>query len=603
MKVFARACAVFARCGSATRRAFVVGLLAWVALLVVACPSSGGSGGRACVDDSVCESGQVCGSGGSCQSVPCATRRDCPGSSTCLASSLCGPVECANTADCGADSGRICRDGVCLAESSLPACGDGGTCQSGKVCNTTANRCEDCSTTAAALRCPNGFACRSGSCEATTLTCTNDAACLPSGRLCDTTASTCVACSTTRVCPASYTCDAGQCKARTRCTNNTCPQGLSCDTSTNFCINAAGVDLCGACTADPECRGTGSKCLALGGSTFCGKTCTSSTDCPANFTCAPTQGNIKQCIPSAGRCTDNCAVPGAVCPQGRTCEPNSGLCLATKRLCDTCTTDSECGAPGDKCLIADGGAKVCGQNCDTATSGGRLCPNGFACRDVSAGVKQCLPQGAECVVDPCATVTCDRASTTPICDPATRACVECLRQADCPASDQQCTAAKTCVVPGQCTTDQSCASDPGGRKCCTTASGKQCSQCCTNNDCSGGTPFCVVNTCQAQQDPCAGVSCGPSTACNPASGQCEATGGGGTSCQSDNDCPPSALGTPQSCDIASHTCYDPSGVCADASQCAPGQQCLIFCTCASDADCRGALICNELFPGFGICGA
>ena len=542
------------------------GALLSLLMLVASCSSKGSTSGRACVDDSACETGQVCGQNGTCENVACQARRECPGSSTCLPNGFCGLPQCTANEDCG-DGGRICRDGVCITPDALPACGDGGTCESGKVCNRTSNRCEDCSGSGP-LRCALGQTCRNGSCETTS--CTSDAQCLSAGKLCDLGTRQCVGCSATRQCPNTHFCEASQCKARPRCTNGMCTAPLTCDTATNYCINAGNVSLCGRCTADAECSGgadggAGSKCLALGGASYCGKACTTQNDCPNNYVCDP---QFRQCAPIAGRCENNCGVAGQTCAGGRTCNAASGLCLTSKGLCDACGADSECGADTDKCLsIADGGARVCAQNCDTTTPNGRNCPSGFVCRDASGG-RQCVPSGGECVVDPCANLTCDRQSGTPFCDPARRACVECRTSNDCPASDQICTADKTCIVPGQCMTDASCTGDPAGAKCCQTTLGRKCSQCCGNTDCPTQAQFCVANRCQASQDPCTGVTCNPGQTCNPANGNCEGGGMG--------------------------------GMCMDATECATGQFCVPFisvCSCTTAADCVAPLTCVELLPG------
>jgi hypothetical protein len=426
--------------------------------------------------------------------------------------------------------------------------------------------------------------------------------CLATGRVCDIMNHTCVPCSATRACPSGYLCDAGQCKRRPACTNGQCEAPLTCDTATNTCINVGAVDLCGSCTIDSECRGDGSKCLAQAGGGFCGQVCDNTRPCPSGYTCAPYMSG-KQCIPVAGRCTDNCGLPGATCPSGRSCDTSTGLCFAAKRLCDSCGADGECGAPTDKCLqVADGGGRVCGQDCDTSRVGGRPCPVGFTCRDITTGVKQCVPQGAECIVDPCENLNCS--GTTPHCDPAARTCVECLQAIHCPASDQICTPEHTCVIPGQCTSDQSCNGDPGGPKCCTTTLGQKCSQCCGNNDCPSARPYCVANVCQTTQDPCAGVNCSPGQACNPATGLCETTGGGGTSCQTDNDCPASSLGTPMKCDPMFHSCYEETGLCGADSDCLSGMSCAtgLFCTgcLALGGYCPAGLTCLP-FPGFDFC--
>jgi hypothetical protein len=270
--------------------------------------------------------------------------------------------------------------------------------------------------------------------------------------------------------------------------------------------------------------------------------------------------------------------------------------MGPKRLCDTCSNDEECGGPTDNCIagLADGGARYCSQDCDTSHVGGRACSTGFTCREISPTVKQCVPNGSECVTDPCAGVNCSPTSSTPICDPATRTCVECLEDRHCPASDQVCQN-KVCRTPGACTGDASCAGDPAGTHCCQTTLGMRCAQCCNNTHCGGATPYCVANVCRSQQDPCAGVTCNPPQTCNPATGNCE--GGGSVTCTSDSQC---ASGL--KCDLQFNFCYDPSGLCADDTQCAPGQTCAFFCSgcAASGGYCPPGLFCLPLDAN-GIC--
>lgn len=501
--------------------------------------------------------------------------------------------------DCG--EGRVCRDRACFPSSSLPECGAGGECAGGKVCNPATNRCEDCSST---LRCPNGGICRNGTCEAPQTSCNNDTPCLPTGRVCDLSAHICVGCSDAHPCPNTHLCTTGTCTPRPHCGDGgSCPGGMTCDTGSGICVSGGTVPLCGACVVDAECQGTGSKCLAFGGGNYCSKACTGTGqgNCPTGYACTePSAGAGKQCVPAAGRCRDNCVVGG--CQGSTTCDAQTGLCMGPKRLCNACSSDEECGSPTDKCLpMGDGGARLCSQDCDTSHVGVRGCPAGFTCRTLEAGVKQCLPTGAQCVVDPCASVHCTDTSK-PVCDPSTGNCVECVRSDQCPATDMVCQQ-NVCVIPGACTNDQSCAGSSSGSHCCTTTLGQRCHQCCTSQHCSGSTPYCVANTCQSTQDPCASVSCTPPQTCNPATGQCES--GGTITCQQDADCAADPTGATK-CDPTYHFCYSPMGICLDASQCAPGQTCAMFCTGCMNTNpplgyCPPGLICLPLLDPTGMC--
>lgn len=63
--------------------------------------------------------------------------------------------------------------------------------------------------------------------------------------------------------------------------------------------------LCAPCTSNDECKG-GGLCITRGGPDagaggFCGASCVTSADCPADFTCTPI-GQAKQCVPTNGSC-------------------------------------------------------------------------------------------------------------------------------------------------------------------------------------------------------------------------------------------------------------------------------------------------------------
>jgi hypothetical protein len=63
--------------------------------------------------------------------------------------------------------------------------------------------------------------------------------------------------------------------------------------------------LCQPCQANDECRG-GGLCIIRGGEDagtagFCGTPCSTSADCPAEFTCTEI-GQSKQCVPTSGTC-------------------------------------------------------------------------------------------------------------------------------------------------------------------------------------------------------------------------------------------------------------------------------------------------------------
>ncbi len=109
---------------------------------------------------------------------------------------------------------------------------------------------------------------------------------------------------------------------------------------------------------------------------------------------AGTQCESDRCIggPTGAFCTRPCELDA--CPDSYTCKSLAAqsLCaVAQPLLCQGCTVDAECGASGaDKCLVLDGGS-FCGRDCSYEP-----CPSLYQCTTVSAGVKQCIPQGKTC---------------------------------------------------------------------------------------------------------------------------------------------------------------------------------------------------------------
>lgn len=77
-----------------------------------------------------------------------------------------------------------------------------------------------------------------------------------------------------------------------------------------------GAGVCEPCTTDVQCGGTDDLCVRVGteNESFCLETCTSSADCPTDYSCSTTDltsvdGNTgKQCVPNSNSCDD----PGGV---------------------------------------------------------------------------------------------------------------------------------------------------------------------------------------------------------------------------------------------------------------------------------------------------
>lgn len=124
--------------------------------------------------------------------------------------------------------------------------------------------------------------------------------------------------------------------------------------------------------------------------------CDGPEDCASGY-CVPT--------PEGDRvCTDRCADDNE-CPDGWQCRAvlNAGadtvfICVAARRVqCDTCVTDSDCGAGDGECITI-GQGDYCAQNCETLA-----CPAGHSCEDVEVDGEArplCLPDAGAC--RPCA---------------------------------------------------------------------------------------------------------------------------------------------------------------------------------------------------------
>jgi hypothetical protein len=99
------------------------------------------------------------------------------------------------------------------------------------------------------------------------------------------------------------------------------------------------------------------------------------------------------------------------------------MCLALPdNLCDPCVTDTDCVAPGSRC-IATPTEQFCGRSCAAGSPYGTSCPAGYQCR-TDGGTAQCQPTTGTCLC------TSEHAG-------ATRACTV-----------DWCTGYETCVISG-----------------------------------------------------------------------------------------------------------------------------------------------------------
>jgi hypothetical protein len=187
-----------------------------------------------------------------------------------------------------------------------------------------------------------------------------------------------------------------------------------CDTDINDCVCDAGFDRCGT-----ECVDLDSNPLFCG---RCDNACGTGWDCQGGVCYDPTDCRTNgidcsdfgffYCHPSTGDCTSGCD-SDAQCPGA-----NDG--------CDTDINDCVCDAGFERCPPIAGACVdtqtdplFCG-DCGTACGTGEVCQAG-ACYDPS----DCRIDGIDC-------------SGLTYCDPSTGACVRCLNDAQCGATNEVC---------------------------------------------------------------------------------------------------------------------------------------------------------------------
>jgi Cys-rich repeat protein len=227
---------------------------------------------------------------------------------------------------------------------------------------------------------------------------------------------------------------------------------------------------------------------------------------------------------------------------------------------------------------------------------------------------------------------CAATSATPVCDPDSGKCVECLASSDCPAGNPVCdTATHTC---GDCTTDTQCQAfsatpvcnegtgscvqcDANSHTLCTgptplcdvDLNGGTCVACITSSDCTADNPVCdlATHTCGdcTTDAQCAAYSATP--VCNEGAGSCvecdanshtlctgtkplcdvDLNGGTCVACITSSDCTAAA----PVCSSATHTCGDctTDGDCSvytDTPLCNAGTGSCVACN--NNDDCSGA---------------
>lgn len=330
-------------------------------------------------------------------------------------------------AECSGRNDR-CRSGMCFTLDSgsslcVGPCSKSDPCQDGFVCERTIALGQVCL--------PIGLG---GRCE-------EDDQC-PAGHRCDgdvgrcyipVTRDLCSPCTSPRQCP-DGTCHAvestGESYCTVSCAGGACPAGFRCEAvagaAASQCVpdNAlrtcsAGRVLCSPCEGHSECGLYSDLCVRnlASGETFCGKSCSRDSECPAGFHCLDLSGDGRgplQCVPNAATCEGYCtafdeATVRQQCGLGRSCDAASSRCTPATdgRACAACENDDDCsGTPGSRCLsnncaeCANKGEKFCATSC-TAAGGGAdpsRCEPGFDCvtwEGVSASF-QCVPSSGTC---------------------------------------------------------------------------------------------------------------------------------------------------------------------------------------------------------------
>ncbi len=328
---------------------------------------------------------------------------------------------------------------------------DGNTCETQSISGT------DCTTLGAGWT--NNSSCQTaapgGVCavQTTCYRCTPDQTDVPTGNLaCESQVVTGATCPTGWSTNSNCAQEAGGACPYTQPTcGQQCPFGI-CSTG-NTCV--AGVCVDNTCNSNPELCETD---MCTPNNPICGEECQEGfADCGTGYTCNNGTCELDACVSSPSSCQpgmcelqddlcgDPCDPNGPnTCPQGHTCNPNTGdpdngtcaldTCLTTPEVCnpDLCTynepvcgeacipgvvpctgtgevcdpdtntcileicTRQNCGS--DQCTPPEPPETVCGDPC-TSTS---QCPNGHVCSNGTCKLSQCVTGTATCNTSGCA---------------------------------------------------------------------------------------------------------------------------------------------------------------------------------------------------------
>ncbi len=133
-----------------------------------------------------------------------------------------------------------------------------------------------------------------------------------------------------------------------------------------------------------------------------GQPCTDDILCETGL-CESINGAARLCV---RKCTTGCRaleVCTPLTPERLGCVPE----LAG--LCKTCTADTDCPYPGDKCIVL-GGANFCGRDC---TFDADSCPSSFRCADGVGLTGEAVPHQCQPVTGTCACIATTTGQTVP----------------------------------------------------------------------------------------------------------------------------------------------------------------------------------------------
>jgi MYXO-CTERM domain-containing protein len=409
---------------------------------------------------------------------------------------------------------------------------------------------------------------------------------------------------------------------------------------------AATAKHCKVCKSDADCAG--GACVKVGTGFRCQQPCDGSGCCPVGATCSKRSGLKSYCVQNTIACPPIVCKADTDCSKGEFC--NKGVCDIKlpdreKRLCQPCASTSDCGKDG-YCDTPDGRGGRCLQPCDSSD----LCPKGFKCTQVAAGLKFCKPENKVCRYPctkdsdcsagyKCSSNYCKRpngAQAGEVC----ASDIPCATGLNCEEGDaggrcvQYCgfppgSAGQPCIGGTRCNAGLVCYPNPlGGSPVCLES-------CAGGQKCKGGGQ-CLgfgINICTCNSD----AACGSGRTCNKViQGFGACTGGKAAPCPSGETCVSNIgknsicvkqgggnRGPGQSCSQTQLcrkglTCAPVLNICIEdctqSGKCNNGGTCQSlpipgstdkFCTCGGQnpATCASGFVCKVVAQGIGYCAA